>query len=168
MEFRDHARHALKFSRRLSSGLLASFKTPEAWVFQIHPKANHALWIAAHIGLVDNSIAGRFRPDVATKPEGWDALFSFGSQPKADASLYPPAEEVMAYFHDRRGVLLKVLEDLSEEELRAAAPAAGERSPIAGAPSLGHLFIFTAQHESMHAGQLTVAHRALGHEPLLR
>jgi uncharacterized damage-inducible protein DinB len=167
MELRDHARHALTFSRRLSSGLLASFKTPEDWVFQIHPKANHALWIAAHLGLVDNSIAGRFRPAVATKPEGWDALFSFGSQPKADASFYPSAEEVIAYYHDRRGVLMRVLEELSDDELRAPAPATGERSPIAGAPTIGHLFIFTSQHEAMHSGQLTVAHRALGHAPLL-
>jgi uncharacterized damage-inducible protein DinB len=167
MELRDHARHALTFSRRLSCGLLASFKTPEDWVFQIHPKANHALWITAHIGLVDNSIAARFRAGAAAKPEGWDALFSFGSQPRADASLYPAAEEALAYYHDRRAVLLRVLEELSEEELRAAAPAAGERSPIAGAPSTGHIFLFASQHEAMHSGQLTVAHRALGHAPLI-
>jgi uncharacterized damage-inducible protein DinB len=64
-------------------------------------------------------------------------------------------------------VLLKVLDELSEEELRAAAPAAGERSPIAGAPSLGHAFIFIAYHEGMHSGQLTVTHRALGHAPIV-
>ncbi|HEX6963378.1 MAG TPA: DinB family protein, partial [Lacipirellula sp.] len=165
---RDHARQALVFSRRLSSGLLASFRTPEDWVFQIHPKANHALWIAAHIGLVDNSITNRFRSDLTTKPEGWDALFSFGSQPKADASVYPSAEEVLAYYHDRRGVLMRVLEELSERELRGPAPAADERSPIAGAPSIGHIFIFASQHEAMHSGQLTIAHRALGHAPLIQ
>jgi uncharacterized damage-inducible protein DinB len=167
MELREHARHALTFSRRLSSGLLASFKTPEDWVFQIHPKANHALWITAHIGLVDNSLTNRFRSDLTTKPEGWDALFSFGSQPKADPELYPAAEDVLAYYHDRRAMLLRVLEELSEEELRAPAPAASERSPIAGAPSIGHIFIFASQHEAMHSGQLTVAHRALGHAPLI-
>jgi uncharacterized damage-inducible protein DinB len=167
MELRDHARQALQFARRMSSGLLASFKTPEHWVFQIHPKANHALWIAAHIGLADNSIIGKFRPALAKKPDGWNELFWFGSQPKPDASLYPVAEEVLAYYHERRETLLRVLDELSEEELRAPAPAAGERSPIAGAPSIGQLFIFASQHETMHSGQLTVAHRALGHAPLI-
>jgi uncharacterized damage-inducible protein DinB len=167
MELRAHARHALAFSRRLSNGLLASFKTPEDWVFQIHPKANHALWIAAHVGMADNSIAGRFRPEMTVKPQGWNELFWFGSQPKADARLYPAAEEVVAYYHERRGVLLRVLDELSDDELRAPAPSAGERSPIAGAPSIGQLFIFASQHEAMHSGQLTVAHRALGHAPLL-
>jgi hypothetical protein len=167
MELRNHARHALAFSRRLSSGLLASFKTPEDWVFQIHPKANHALWIAAHIGMGDNSIVGRFRQDLTKKPDGWNELFWFGSQPRADASVYPAAEEVVSYYHDRRGVLLRVLDELSDETLRSPAPTTGERSPIAGAPSIGHLFIFASQHEAMHSGQLTVAHRALGHAPLL-
>jgi uncharacterized damage-inducible protein DinB len=167
MELRDHARHALKFSRRLSAGLLGSFKTPENWVFQIHPKANHPLWIAGHLALVDNAFINRFRPALATKPEGWDALFGFGSQPKPDASLYPSPEEVLSYFRGQREVLLQVLEELSEDELRAAAPAAGERSPIAGAPSLGHAFIFIAYHEGLHSGQLTVTHRALGHAPIV-
>ena len=167
MELRDHARYALKFSRRLSEGLLSSFKTLENWVFQIHPKANHPLWIAGHLALVDNAFLNRFRPALATKPEGWDALFGFGSQPKPDASLYPNPEEVMSYFRARREVLLKVLDELNEEELRAAAPAAGERSPIAGAPNMGHAFIFIAYHEGLHSGQLTVTHRALGHAPIV-
>jgi uncharacterized damage-inducible protein DinB len=167
MELRDHARHALKFSRRLASGLLASFKTLEAWVFQVHPKANHALWITAHVALADNSFISKFRPALAKKPDGWDALFWFGSEPKADASLYPDPEEVLAYFHERRETLLAVLEELSDEEMHAAAPPAEARSPLAGAPNMGHAFIFASQHEAMHAGQLTVAHRALGHAPLL-
>jgi uncharacterized damage-inducible protein DinB len=167
MELREHARYALKFSRRLSEGLLGSFKTPENWVFQIHPKANHPLWIAGHLALVDNAFINRFRPALATKPEGWDALFGFGSQPKPDANLYPNPDEVLSYFRRRREVLLNVLDELSEEELCAAAPAAGERSPIAGAPNMGHAFIFIAYHEGLHSGQLTVTHRALGHAPIV-
>jgi uncharacterized damage-inducible protein DinB len=167
MEMRDHARHALKFARRMSEGLLASFKTPEDWVFQIHPKANHALWITAHVGLADNAFVGKFRPELARKPEGWDQLFWFGSQPKPTAEIYPVAAEVLAYFRERREALLELLDALSDEELYAPAPPAGARSPIAGAPNMGHAFIFQAQHEMMHAGQLTVAHRALGNAPLL-
>lgn len=165
---RDHARFALTFSRRLSEGLLGCFKTRQEWLFQVHPKANHPLWIAGHLGLADNGIINRFRPDAARKPDGWDAVFWFGSQVSSDSSLYPPESEVMEYFRDRRSRLLAVLAELSDAELAAPAPPAGERSPIAGAPNMGQIFIFAATHEGMHAGQLTVAHRALGHPPLLR
>jgi uncharacterized damage-inducible protein DinB len=167
MELRDHARHTLDFSRRFTEGLLASFKTPEDWVFQLHPKANHALWVAGHLPLADNSILSRFRPNLAAKPEGWDAVFGRGSQPQPDAAAYPPTEKVLEYFRERRQTLLAVLDELSEEEMRSPAPPVGERSPIAGAPSLGHAFIFLAFHEGMHAGQVSVAHRALGHAPLV-
>jgi hypothetical protein len=60
-----------------------------------------------------------------------------------------------------------VLDEVSDKELRGPAPAAGERSPLAGAPSIGHGFIFVAFHEGMHSGQLTVAHRALGNAPVI-
>jgi uncharacterized damage-inducible protein DinB len=168
MEVREHARHALTFSRRLTSGLLAAFKTPEDWVFQIHPKANHALWIAAHIALADNSFIARFRPVLANKPDGWDPLFWQASEPKADATLYPAADEVMAYFNERRATLLKVFDELTDDELSAPAPPLGAKSPLAGAPNMAHSFLFISQHEALHAGQLTVAHRALGHAPLIR
>lgn len=164
---RDHARYGLMFSRRLTEGLLACFKTRQDWLFQVHPKANHAMWIAGHLGLADNGIIKRFRPDAASKLEGWDAIFWFGSQVSAESSRYPAEAEVLEYFRERRAKLLAVLEELTDAELAAPAPAAGERSPIAGAPNIGQLFLFAATHEGMHAGQLTVAHRALGHPPLL-
>jgi uncharacterized damage-inducible protein DinB len=167
MELRDHARHALVFVRRMTEGLLASCQTRGDWLHQVHPKANHALWIAGHLGLVDNSMMGRFRPQAVHKPTGWARIFWRGSQVSSESGAYPPESEVLAYFRERRERLLSVLDELSEDELRAPAPAAGEHSPLAGAPSMGHAFLFIASHESLHAGQLTVAHRALGHPPLL-
>ena len=166
MDLKAHAKYALESSRRLIEGALADFKTREDWLHQSHPKANHAMWIVAHLGLADNMFASRFRPDVASKPDGWDDLFWFGSQLQEDASLYPPEAEVLAYFRDRREVLLKVLDELTEDELAGPAPGPDERSPLAGAPCIGHAFIFIAYHEGIHTGQLTVAHRGLGRPPM--
>jgi len=151
----------------MSEKLFESLSTPEDWIFQVHPKANHAMWIAGHVALVDNSFISKFRPELAKKPEGWDELFWSKSQPTADVSRYPSSDEVLAYYRERRATLLRVLDELSEEELQGPAPPEGARSPLAGAPNMGHAFIFAAQHELMHAGQLTVAHRALGHAPLI-
>jgi uncharacterized damage-inducible protein DinB len=165
MNLRDHARFALSFSRRLTENLLATFKTRDEWLFQVHPKVNHALWIAGHLALADNRFARRFRPEVDEQPEGWEKLFWFGSLVTSDTAAYPPEADVLAYFRDRRAVLLRVLEEVADDEL--AAPAPTERSPIVGAPNIGHVFLFAATHEAMHAGQLTVAHRGLGHPPLM-
>lgn len=112
-------------------------------------------------------MAKRFRPSTAHKPAGWDELFWSGSKPTSDSDRYPAESEVLAYFRERRENFLAVLEELSDDELQAPAPAAGERSPIAGAPNIGHLFLFAGQHEAMHMGQLTVANRGLGHPPFI-
>lgn len=166
MSLQAHAKHGLALSRRMMDGILVSFQTDDDWFYQAHPKANHAIWIIGHLGLADNAFARSFREETDHEPDGYKELFWFGSEPDADRSQYPPVDEVLAYFRDRRDNLLKVLDELSEEEISAAAPPAEERSPVAGAPSIGNLFHFAAYHEGIHTGQLTVCHRGLGHPPI--
>lgn len=166
MDLKTHAKYSLERSRWLTEQLLESFKTEDDWFYQAHPDANHAMWIVGHLGLADNMFASRFREQLASKPDGWDDLFWFGSELKSDRSAYPPNEEVLAYFRDRRQTLLNMIDDLTDEELAAPAPPPNEPSPIAGAPCIGHILLFAASHESIHAGQLTVARRGLGNAPL--
>ncbi len=168
MNLKPHATHILNLSRRMTDELIDAMKTDDDWFYQVHPKANHPLWIIGHLALADNMFASKFRPDVDSKPDGWEELFWFGTEPSSDRNKYPNPEEVLAYFRDRREVLLNVLDELTEAELNAAAPAADQRSAIAGAPNVGQMFIFTAYHEGMHTGQFTVAHRGLGHPPMYR
>jgi hypothetical protein len=166
MDLKAHARYELEAARRMTEGVLAAFKTQSDWLYQSHPKANHALWITGHLGLVDNAFLSRFRPQRGHKPSGWEELFGRGSELQ-ECSAYPPHHEVLAYLHDRRKTLMQVFDELTPEELSAPAPPAGERHPIAGAPCIGHLFLFAARHEAGHCGQLTVAHRGLGNAPIL-
>ena len=167
MSLRAHARHNLEFSRKALDMVLAEFKSDEDWFCQPTKNANHALWIVAHLGLADNRFLSSFRSELDHKPDGWDALFWFGSEINQDRSVYPRKEDVLGYFRDRRETLLKVLDEISDEELDAAPPE-GERGPAAGAPSMGTIFLFAAFHEGIHMGQLTVCHRALGHGPVMR
>lgn len=166
MSLRDHAKAMLKRSRGLLESVLKSFESEDDWFYQTHPKANHAMWIVAHVGLADDTFISRFRPEWKNRPEGWDDLFWFGSELKSDTSVYPPSAEVLAYAQERRAKLLELIDDLSDEELYSDAPAEGEQSVIAGAPCMGHLFLFAAYHEGIHTGQLTVCHRGLGKDPL--
>lgn len=168
MNFKEHARYGLIRARGMTELMLKDFSTREEWLYRAHDEANHALWIAAHLSLADNMFVSRFRKDQAHKPEAWDELFWFGSEVGTDSSRYPAAEEVLAYMKDRRGALLKVLDDVTEDELSAPAPPPASRSPIAGAPCIGYLFIFAAYHEGLHAGQLSVARRGLGKSPIIQ
>lgn len=166
MNIKAHARSSLNLARRLTSSMLSDFNTLNDWVFQVHPQANHALWILGHLGMADNAFITKFRPKLGNEPEGWKALFWFGSQPVSDIKKYPPVDEVLEYFETRRQTLLEVLADLSMEELSAPAPPADAQSPIAGAPNIGQVFFFIAYHEGMHSGQLSIARRGLGFDPL--
>ena len=44
---------------------LADFKTPEQWVFQVHPHCNHALWFAGHMATSDNFFLSLVAPEKA-------------------------------------------------------------------------------------------------------
>ena len=166
MDLKSHIRHSLVTARRMTESILNAFQTEDDWLFQLHSQTNHALWIVAHLGLADNLFASKFRPQVASKPEGWDRLFWFGSQLQTDRSVYPSSSEVLAYFRERRDALSRVVEEISEEELAQPAPPPDDPGPFAGAPCIGYILLFCARHESFHAGQLAMNHRALGHPPL--
>ena len=168
MNIKAHAISSLKLARKLTKNMLADFNTLDDWFYQAHENANHALWIVGHLGLADNAFASKFRPKTGSEPEGWRDRFWFGSQPTRDPKSYPPVDEVLDYFDDRRETLLKVIDDVSIEELLKPAPPADAPSPIAGAPNIGQVFFFVAYHEGMHCGQLSVARRGLGYAPLFQ
>ncbi len=119
-----------------------------------------------HLALADNRFATRFRAGTDHKPEGYEGIFWLGSVCQSSTDAYPPIEEVRSYFLERRKNLLQVLDEVSEQELTAPMPEMDPKSPMASAPNLGHWFLFAANHEMSHAGQLSVCRRGLGHRPL--
>lgn len=167
MNIKSHAISGLKLSRRLTKNMLADFNTMTDWFYQPHENSNHALWIAGHLGMADNAFTAKFRPKAGREIEGWKEIFWFGSQPTNDPKDYPPIDEVLDYFDERREILLKVLDEVSVEELAKPAPPEDSGSPIAGAPDIGQVFFFIANHECLHCGQLSVCRRGLGHPPLV-
>lgn len=166
MGLKEQAKHGLATSRRMLDAVIDGLNSDADWFYQPTEKANHAMWVIGHLGLADNMFAAKFRPDTNKEPAGYKDLFWFGSEPSGDATKYPSVSEVLSYFRERRENLLQVLDDLSDDELNAAAPPADERSPLAGAPNLGQAFHFVAFHEGIHTGQVTVCHRGLGNAPV--
>ena len=165
MSIKQNILYSLNQSRRMMDGLVDSLANQDDWMYQAHPKANHPLWIVGHIGLADNSFLSRLAPEKDNQPEGWTELFWFGSEVSPDSAKYPPPEEVVAYFRERRKELLKAIEGLNDDFLLSPTP---EEGMFSDAPNMAQMLFFIAYHEGVHTGQLTVAHRGLGHDPLFK
>jgi len=148
--------------REMSEGFLQAFETPEQWTHQVDPNANHALWFAGHMGVADNFFISVVDPDKGREADGYSEVFGMGSQPTNDADAYPPVDEVLAYMRDRRGELLNVLSSMSDADLSRSIPEGGPDMFT----DLASVFETAIWHEALHAGQVSVARRSLGHEPL--
>ncbi len=165
MDFKDSIRFQLEHARRMTNNLIQEFTNRGEWLFQPHPDANNAIWIVSHLGLADNHMMAQFRPDGDIRPESLHKRYWFGSRPSGAEVDNVATEEALAYFRDRREHLMKILNEVTEQEWRVKPPA---DSSFGNFPSLGHIFLFNSMHEGIHFGQLSVCHRALGNPPLRR
>ena len=165
MSLKANVIYSLNFSRKFLNGLIADLQTPDDWFHQPCPGGNHPLWIVGHLGTADARFAAVIDGQPAQVPEGWDELFWFGSEVSSDRSLYPPVEEVAEFGRMRREYLMTVIGQTDDDWFASPPPAEGRFSD---APNMAQMLIFASFHEGMHAGQLTVARRSLGHPPMLQ
>ncbi len=162
MDLKQSFQRALRHARTVSEGMLNAFTSPDQWTHQVHPGANHALWFAGHIGVVDNFFIAVVDPSRARPLPEFEAKFNMGSAPTNRPEDYPPPEEVLQYMRERRATLTDLLEALSLDDL-SRPTRAGTPSFL---PDVASVFEAAVWHEGLHTGQMSVARRALGHGPL--
>lgn len=162
MDLKQRLQRQLASARQMTEKLLSSLKSPAEWTHQVHPRANHPLWIMGHLAGTDNFLLTLMDPSQGRTLENYQQCFGIGSQPTSDITHYPPLEEVREYFHERRATLLAALDATTEAGLADPLPE--------GTPEFlsdrGSAFEMAVWHEGMHSGQLSVARRSLGYEPL--
>lgn len=163
MRLAERLLQQLKTIRGLSERILADFHTPSEYTYQVYPQTNHALWFAGHMGLVDNFMLRQFDAREVREPAGYREKFGMGTRPTDQPGDYPPAAEVLAFMRERRETLLGLVAGLSDEQL--AAPCPPGMPPFA--TDIASLLEMAVWHEALHAGQVTVIRRALGHPPLV-
>jgi uncharacterized damage-inducible protein DinB len=163
MPLQERLQRNLVNVRTNSERLLADFKTPEEWTYQVHPACNHALWFAGHMATSDNFFLSLVAPEKVVPLPDFQAKFGMGSQPTSDPAAYPPAAPVLESMRERRRTLLEVLAGMNDEALAKKTPPGAPDF----LPDIGSVFEMAIWHEGQHSGQLTVARRALGHKPLL-
>lgn len=153
----------LQGAREMSEALLAAFKTPEDWTRQVHSQCNHALWFAGHMASTDNFFLSLIAPEKAIDLANLQPLFGMGSHPTSNPADYPPPEQIVSVMRERRQKLLEVLAGLQDADLSRPLPK--------GTPDflsdVGSVFEMAIWHEGVHSGQLSVARRALGFQPLM-
>ena len=125
---------------------------------------NHPLWVVGHLahseGEVLRIMLGRPNPLA-----DWKEQFGAGSQPKADAKVYPSLFEVRKAFTDARAGTLDILSSLTDADLdKPSKECPPELTEFVG--TYGQCLLLLVIHPMHHRGQVADARRAAGRKPL--
>lgn len=125
---------------------------------------NHTIWLLGHLAFVEASL-----PSIVLGEPGagdrWKALFAPGTEPRADASVYPTFDEVLGAFREYRARNLRLLDEIGEAGLDRVPKAVPPGFEGAMA-TIGQAFLLIALHQMVHYGQIADARRAAGRAPL--
>jgi hypothetical protein len=153
------------FARNYTAGLLD--QTPAAeWFRQPPGGVSHVAWQVGHLAFGQYSLVLCRIP--GTPPQGAGLLsgelvrlFGAESVPDADPSRYPSQAEIRAKFDRVHEQVLRELPGLEEAELDQPV-----LDPLPLARTKLQVLLWCALHEMLHAGQIGLLRRQLGHDPL--
>jgi hypothetical protein len=153
------------FARNYTLGLLK--QTPAGEWFRLPPGGvSHVAWQVGHLAFAEYRLAlWRIRgpqphDDGLVAPE-FVRLFGAESVPDADPARYPAQDEIRAVLDRVHEQVLRELPGLGEAELDQPVP---HPHPFAKTKLLA--LLWCAHHEMLHAGQIGLLRRQLGHAPL--
>ncbi len=126
---------------------------------------NHPMWVLGHLAFDEGAIRYMML-DEPNAVEAWKPLFSAGTQPVADASHYPPFDEVLAKYKELSAANRAFLESLSDEDLdKPSANAPEGYEDFFG--TYGKCLMIVALDHMHHRGQLADARRAANRGSLM-
>ena len=124
---------------------------------------NHPRWVLGHITFVEGNLPHVIfgEPNPVAR---WAPLFAPGTEPKTDASAYPPFDELLRTYRDLHARNLKLLDELGEAGLDrpTKSPPRGLDDALS---TVGRTFLVIAMHHMSHRWQLADARRAAGRKP---
>jgi hypothetical protein len=136
------------------------------WFRQPPGGVSHVAWQVGHLAFAEYRLAlwrirGPQPQDADLISEKHRTLFGAESVPDADPTKYPSQAEIRAVFDRVHEEVFRELRALDERELDQPVP---HPHPYAKTKLLA--LLWCAHHEMVHAGQIGLLRRQLGHSPL--
>ncbi|MCA9750571.1 MAG: DinB family protein [Gemmatimonadetes bacterium] len=127
------------------------------FVFPTPNGGAHTIWTLGHLAFIEGQVIRQFMLGEPNPLAHWENPFD-GADVSADASLYPPFDDVLARCRSMREETIALLDSLTEADLdRASAKAPPVEDMF---ETYRHCLQFVADHWYMHRGQLADARRA--------
>lgn len=165
MQSKDLLKSNLEMSMGMVLGLIEDMKDAPL-TFPTPSGGNHPLWVLGHLAYSEGAILQDMMLGESNPLAEWKEIFSGGTEPVADASAYPPFEEVLARCQEVRQATMKLFDSLSEEDLdKSSKNCPEDRQQFFG--TYRRCFQLAANHWLMHGGQVADARRAAGRKPLM-
>ena len=148
-------------SRRFLLGLIETLEDSQLTT-RAGGVGNHAIWVLGHIAFADDLFISEFRGEASSLPDGHAKQFGQSSVPSELATDYPSRDAMVEQLANARTRLIEWVKSLDGD-------AAWQEAPESIKPLTPHAIgaAFTlAQHEFLHAGQLTTVRSSIGMKPL--
>jgi hypothetical protein len=154
----------MKFARDYTQRFLNDL--PAAEWFAMPSGVTHIAWQVGHLAFAEYRLAlermrGRKPEDEALIPEVYFTLFGKGSVPDPDPSKYPPLANVRAVFDRVHEQAMGEVARLPDDDLDN--PVLKEHALV---KTKIECLLYCPQHEMLHAGQIALVRRLLGHGPV--
>lgn len=162
MNTKDAIRYALISSREVVGMLLGDLSDADLLV-RPTPEANHIAWQLGHLVLAEAYLIGQqIGGTFPALPAGFKEQHDNTKAKEEPPQGFLCKTEYLDLLNRSRAATLSLLETIPDADLDR--PTTGPLAKIA--PTVGTMFLFTANHVGMHTGQFTVVRRKLG-KPVL-
>lgn len=160
----DYIKQEMGMSMSWIGGLMADMQDSPLTV-PTSNGGNHPLWIVGHLAYSESNIFHCYILGQGNPLAEWKDVFGIGSQPKNDATAYPPYDEMLAKFEAVRADTLAYLETITDTDLDNPSHNVPEdRKAYFG--TIGKCLTVMTTHLAFHGGQLADARRAAGRDIL--
>ena len=160
----DLVRMMLDMSAQFTLNLIDDMKDAPL-TFPTPRGGNHPLWVLGHLAWTEGEVIQHYMLGNPNPVGHWREVFADGSEPVADASKYPPYDELLKTFQSLRAKTLDVLASMSDGDLDKPS-----RNPRPGYEQIlgtnGGCLMIIVFNTLTHRGQVADARRALGRSRL--
>ncbi len=157
----------IKMSLEMSNNWIMGLATDAADIAMTAPTpngGNHPLWCVGHLAYSQANLLSMATGHPNALAE-WEGIFKFGTSVSADASMYPPFDEVMSKYNETHTHILEYINGLSDGDLDKPSQAEGEMKEWFG--TIAQCMAAMPVHIGFHGGQIADARRAAGREPVM-